>query len=390
MLNELITASLMTGATSEILTIESRLLSTVEKKWVQFIRDYSIKFGVAPSLSRFENEFSSTFVAVPTPDPLADVAEQALTALRNRFTREYITKHQDMLKNGDDPTLIIRELFDVVMRDSLGCTALSAFDNQAYFEVSDLLPTGLPTIDALTGGFAKGDLGFIVGRLGDGKTSMLRHLIAKWYLAGKRILLISNEIRWDEMLWQVDCILANLPPGEKRSGKWSETTKQKLRFLRHFASIHDGEIVIPRRTVRNPAELHGLIAEHRPDVVAIDGAYLMSGDGKATSEWQQLAAVSRELKQIANNLNVAVVGVIQANRGAELQVKMTSSSIAGTDSFGQDADIVWSVRFQKTEGMRRYVKASTVKNRHGMMGDCTLCFDYGDMSLYEVEDDDDA
>lgn len=387
MINELVTKSLEAQSTSEILTIESRLLSTIEVKWVNFIRQYAIEFGVAPSLSRFEKEFDTTFIAVPSPDPLADVAKQTVKALRNRFVREYIVKNQQALKDGEDPSQLIAELFDVVMKDSLGCVSLSDFDNAPYFQTADLLPTGIPTIDAITGGFAKGDLGYITGRMGDGKTSFLRHLIVRWYLAGKRILLISNEIRWDEMLWQIDCILGNLPPSEKRTGKISDKTREMLKMLRHFSTIHDGEIIIPRRTVRNPAELHGLIAEHMPDVVAIDGAYLMSGNGKATSEWQELAAVSRELKQIANNLNVAVVGVIQANRLAENQVKMSSSSIAGTDAFGQDADIVWGLRFKTTEGLVRIVTASTVKNRHGIAGSCDLFFDYSNMTMGESPED---
>lgn len=383
-MNELITKSLQAGDTTDVISLQnSKLLTPLEKKWIDWIDDYVMKFGVPPTLERFEKEFDKTFVSVETKDPIADVMEQTLKALRNRFVREYVTKHQESLKNGDDPSALVQDLFEAVRHDKRGLVDTSDFDRSDYFDVDELLPTGIPSLDAITGGFAKGDLGFIAGRLGDGKTTFLRYLIAKWYLEGKRVLLISNEIRWDEMLWQIDSILGCLPPGEKRSGKFSEETKRRLRFIRYFAKHHEGKIVIPKHTVRNPSDLYGMIAEYQPDVIAIDGAYLMSGDGKATAEWQQLAVVTRELKQMANNLNVAIVGVIQANRAAEMQRNITSSSIAGSDTFGQDADVVLSIKFDRVEGTKRIAYVYTTKNRFGEMRGFEIYTDYETMTMGE-------
>lgn len=384
-MNELITSALLSGDTTDIISLQnSKLLNSLEKKWIDWIDDYVMKFGVPPTLERFEKNFETTFVRVESSDPIADVFEQTLQALRNRFVREYVTKHQESLKNGDDPSTLVQDLFEAVRHDKRGLVDIADFDKSDYFHVGELLPTGLETLDTVTGGFAKGDLAFIAGRLGDGKTTLLRYLIAKWYLDGKKILLISNEIRWDEMLWQIDAILGCLPPGEKRSGKFSEETKRRLKFLRYFAKNHTGKIVIPKHTVRNPADLYGMIAEYHPDVIAIDGAYLMSGDGKATAEWQQLAIVTRELKQMANNQNVAIIGVIQANRQAEAQKHISSSSLAGSDTFGQDADIVLSVKFDRIEGMRRFSSVYTTKNRFGELKSFDVWTDYECMMMGEL------
>ncbi len=386
-MNALITESLLKKDTSYVLPFKRVLLSKTEVKWVAWIHQYTLKFGQPPTLERFEKEFPSDFVRVPSADPLQDIYEQTLQEKRNVYARAEITKHAQNLKDGENPIPLIEKIHDAITANDEGCVTTEFFDKSDYFKPQQAFMTGISNLDALVGGFVKGDLAWIVGRPGDGKTTLLLFLIAKWFWEGKTILMISNEIPYKDMLFKIDAISANMKVWEKRLGKWEPDSKEKIRFLQYVQSISPGKIIVPTGPVRQPSSLSGMIKQYKPDIVCIDGAYMMSPTGSVTTEWAELAQVSRELKQIANTTETPIIGVLQATRDSEFKSTMSLSAIAGTDAFGQDAD---TVLFLKSNGIAngdKVVVCHTSKNRNGIMGSAMLAYDFNRMVLYETNED---
>jgi hypothetical protein len=383
--NALITESLKRRNSEYIFALPEKLTNKTEKKWLAFISDYATTYGTLPTLERITNEFID-FVAEESPDPLGDIYAVLLRSKKNFYTRAFIESHLEDLRNGDDPTDIVLDLSKVLVTGEVSAVDTKTFDKEDYYKTSTMIPSSVETLDVATGGFAGGDLVFIVGRPADGKTTFLLHMIARWYWAGKKVLCVSNEIPYLDMMFKIDSILAGVPVGEKRTGKFSPESRLKLNFLRYLQSISPGKIIIPKHPVRRPAEVQALIEQHKPDIVAIDGAYLMSTDGTATAEWAVLASVSRELKQIANVTETALVGVLQANRTAEEKTSVHGGGIAGTDAFFQDADIILAVRSMETvaSGRGKKVLLSTTKNRHGPNVVAELAYDFVEMTMREL------
>lgn len=386
-MNKLITKSLSDGKLNFLTKIPDTLLNSTEKKWVSWIQDYALRFGVPPTLSRFQDEFVSSFVEVASDDPLADVFEQEVKEKKNAFVRIYIQKHQEELRDGIDPSLMLEELNRSLYVDMSDSTDTQEFDRSEYFAPVGKFFTGVSILDDATGGINDGDLVYIVGRPQDGKTTLLLHLIARWFWEGKNVLVISNEIPWRDMIFKVESILAGIPVGERRSGKFTEASKEKLKFLQYITKVIPNKIVIPRRPVRTSIEVQNLMRLHKPDVVCIDGAYLMSNNTapEAIGDWKELAAVSRDLKQTANILETPIIGVVQANRGASESDKVAGHNIAGSDAFFQDPDIVISVRQVEAtnSGMDKMVNVSTTKNRHGIMAMTKIVYNFQDMTMKE-------
>ena len=386
-MNELITESLKRGKTRFLFKFTDSLLSKTEKQWLAWIQKYTIDFGVPPTLQRFSTEFSTSFVVVENIDPLEDIFQQELKRKKNLVVRAYIQKNIDGLREGDDPSQMIEDLHRQIAVGDSNVVETDSFDRSEYFREVNRIFTGIDSLDEATGGINDGDLVYIVGRPQDGKTTFLLHLIAKWFWEGKKILIVSNEIPWIDMLFKIDAILAGVSVGEKRSGKWKPGSKEKLQFMQYLSSIASNKIVIPNKPIRKPSEVLALIQEYNPDVVAIDGAYLMSMTGAATVEWQDLAAVSRDLKAIANTTGKPIVGVIQANRGASEAQIVTGANIAGSDAFFQDPDLVFSLRHMINGGdnMSRTVNLATTKNRHGVFLSTTIEYDFENMTLRESD-----
>jgi hypothetical protein len=382
--NTLITKSLGLQDTSYLLPFKPVLMNVVEQKWVAWIHDYIVRYGAPPTLERFSKEFATNFEPVPSADPLRDIFDQTLLAKRNVHVRAEISKNAVGLRDGADPSGIIQKLYEDISGVDTACIDTSTLDKSAYFRIPDSMLTNIGGLDELIGGIVRGDLVWIAGRPGDGKTTLLLMMIAKWFWEGKKILLISNEIPYLDMLFKLDAIWANLRISEKRLGQWGPESKEKLRFLQYVQRIAPGKVVVPTGPIRKPDSLRGLIEEHKPDIVCIDGAYMMSVSGKATSEWAELATVSRELKQMANSLEVPIVGVLQANRDSEFRQTTTVGALAGTDAYGQDADTVILLRSSAIVGGDKEVHLHVSKNRNGVVGTIVIRYDFTRMAMYEA------
>jgi hypothetical protein len=78
------------------------------------------------------------------------------------------------------------------------------------------------------------------------------------------------------------------------------------------------------------------IRQYKPDVVYIDGVYMLKSQGK--SDWEKQTEISRAIKQVALNLNVPIVGTMQANRGGATSSKLGTQHVAYSDAYAQDCD----------------------------------------------------
>ncbi len=94
--------------------------------------------------------------------------------------------------------------------------------------------------------------------------------------------------------------------------------------------------------------LHSKIREFKPDIVLIDGLYLMNDDrgGKKTVDWKAIAHISQDTKATARDYHIPIMATAQANRSADKNVRNADvSEIAYSDALGQDTD--FSIRVGK-------------------------------------------
>jgi replicative DNA helicase len=101
--------------------------------------------------------------------------------------------------------------------------------------------------------------------------------------------------------------------------------------------------------------LHSKIREFRPDIVLIDGLYLMNDDrqNKKTVDWKAIAHISQDTKVTAREFNLPILATGQANRGASKDAKDANvSEIAYSDALGQDTDFSMRVGRRKDPSTR--------------------------------------
>lgn len=357
-MNDLITQSLQEANVHLLFNFPKQLMSPHEQKMVQWVTDYTARYGSPPTIERLNSEFA-TFVPVKTRDPLGDTYDRALRKRRNLYVREYMTKIQGELKAGADPLPFIEELHAKIRVGDANVTRYSTYDRSAYHRKGTSYPYDIGVIDQYTGGIAKGDLVYLIGRLGTGKTTFALWCLSKWLTKGRRILMVSNENRADDVIAKIDSYIGGFNPIKKRTMQWSDDDLQRLSTVSFIAAHMEGEVFIPNRPVQTVDEVQNMIYTYKPDIVLVDGIYLIRGVS-GESHWEKITNVSRSLKQLAEGEGVPVLGIHQANRQA-IGRKIEIEHIAFADALAQDADLVMAIN-PEDDGT---IFVEAIKNRWG-------------------------
>ena len=357
-MNALITMSLQSADVHLLFQFPKELVSKYELKVIDWVVGYTTRYGAPPSVPRLEEEFTS-FVAVESTDPLGDIYDRALTRKRNQFVREYMTSIQDELKKGVDPLPHIQELHRAIAGGQGDVTRYTTYDRTAYHRKPTAFPYGIGQLDQHTGGVAAGDLIYLIGRLGTGKTTFAVWLLSRWLQAGKRILMVSNENRADDVVAKIDSYIGGFNPLKKRTMGWSDSDISRIETVSFIARHLKGDVFIPNKPVQDVKEIRSLIYSHRPDLLMVDGIYLMKGVG-GDSHWEKITSISRDLKQIAEGEGIPVVGIHQANRNA-IGRRIEVEHVAYADALAQDADLMLGINPEEDGSI--FIEA--MKNRWG-------------------------
>lgn len=357
-MNALITQSLKEENITLLLGFPDVLLSKSERKWVTWIKEYTMKYAKPPTVERLEKEFE-TFISLRSPDPLGDIYDQELVEKRNHYTREYLMGIQDELKKGADPVPLIEKLHSDIRQGGSDVTLYTKYDRSLYLRKPSSYPYDIPQIDKYTGGVGKGDLIYLIGRLGIGKTSFAVWMLMKWLWRDCKILMVSNENRADDVISKVDAFVGGFNPLKKRTMEWDDDDRNRITTVSYIASKMKGEVIIPNKPVKGIDELYGLIYSYQPNLVIVDGIYLMNG-ASGDSHWEKITGISRSLKRMAEEEGVPIVGIHQASRNA-VGKHIEVEHIAYSDALAQDADLLLALNKDEEED----IFCECIKNRWG-------------------------
>lgn len=376
-MNALLTKSLLDRNISTVVNFPQKLMTGTEEKYVDWVKTYSLRHGSTPSLERFRKQFP-LFIPEEASDPLSDIFDQELAIRKSRYTIQFLAEHRDEIVSGIDPTERIRDLYESLTLCAEGVINYNNYDRLQYLEDvnSRKLKFNIQAVDDATGGFSGGELIYLIGRPASNKTTFATWLASRWWLDGLRIMFISNESPAIDIIGKMDAFLGGWNPIKQRTGMWSEKERRRVRAVAAFASSSEAQIIFPEDPVREPSQLLPLINHHKPDIVIIDGVYLMR-DLKVSkfSTWEGAAAISRALKQTALKTGTRIFGISQANRKAEGK-DVSRATVGFTDAYLQDADVMFAVN--KSGDMLNF---ELLKNRWGSPVAFSALMDFEAMNM---------
>lgn len=255
-----------------------------------------------------------------------------------------------------------QDTFDEVMR---------RMERQSNFGQAGL-PTGFPTLDERTGGPQPGQVWIVAARLGQGKTWSLARMAVAAAFSGFNIQYDALEGSRQEIAMRVHTFASSEYGKEvfKNTDLAMGTNfspREYKEFLQALRNDVDGKFHIAdtSRGPVSPLTIAAQVERNKPSAVYLDYITLMDTADANGDDWKSIGRLSKSLKQIAQQYQIAVVAAAQLNRTAAAGRDLAGpEALAESDAIGRDADAVITMR----QLSKHVIAMKLAKYRHGRDG----------------------
>jgi len=329
----------------------------------------------------------------------ANVRQYAEIVRETSVLRQLIRVGNEIAELGYDHPSDARELLDSCEQKVFAISQhrlTSDFDAmsdmiKSTFERIDMIregqqvsgvPSGFADIDRMTGGFQPSNLIVLAARPGVGKTSLALNIAHNIGITGGRsVAVFSLEMSKQEISERMLCSAARVASHRLRSGQ-TLPNDDYYKLVTVAGELEKAPIYVDDTAGINVFELRAkarrLASRVDPPLglVIIDYLQLMMGDGRADNRQQEVANISRSLKQLARELDVPVLAVSQLNRDVETRAekKPMLSDLRESGAIEQDADLVIFIYEPRDENSKGVVAVDIAKHRNGPTGVARLGF----------------
>lgn len=211
------------------------------------------------------------------------------------------------------------------------------------------VPSGFTALDRLTSGWQKTELTIVAARPAMGKSAFVVSAIRNAAIEfGMPMALFSLEMSAVQMTNRLISAEAEIDAENIRKGKLSPDEWDLLH--RRIQRLTAAPIYIDDTPALSILELRAkcrrLKAQHDIQMIVVDYLQLMTGDtggSKSGNREQEIAMISRSLKNLAKELDVPVIALSQLSRAVETrggEKRPMLSDLRESGSIEQDADMV--------------------------------------------------
>ena len=213
------------------------------------------------------------------------------------------------------------------------------------------IASGFTQLDRITGGWHKSDLIIIAARPGMGKTAMALSAMRNAAVDFKHpVAIFSLEMSSIQLVNRLISAEAELESDKIRKGtlvdhEWQQLI-HKTRLLAEAPIFIDDTPALSILELR--AKSRRLKAQHNVKLIIVDYLQLMAGERNRAGAMpgnreQEIASISRALKNIAKELEIPVIALSQLSRAVETRggdKRPQLSDLRESGSIEQDADMV--------------------------------------------------
>jgi replicative DNA helicase len=267
--------------------------------------------------------------------------------------------------------------------------ALSAYYDRMEYMLQNKreslgVPSGFRDLDKLLGGFQKSDLIVFAGRPGMGKTSWLLTVAINAARAGQRVAIFTMEMGVEQMVQRLVAMESGINVQDLRLANLSTTDQS--RFTEVIGRISEYPIFIDDTPAMSPMEMRTkcrrLQHEYGLDMIIVDYMQLMNA-GKAyeNNRVQEISFISRNMKELARELNVPLISAAQLSRAVEQRQdkRPVLSDLRESGSIEQDSDIVMFLYrdevYNEATEFPNQADVLVAKHRNGPTGVISLYFE---------------
>jgi replicative DNA helicase len=243
------------------------------------------------------------------------------------------------------------------------------------------ITTGIHSLDTVTGGLNPGELWFIAGRPGMGKTAQMCNMMLAQGRQGVPSLMFSYEMQKNQLAERLLSLDTGINSFNIRLGTLSakefDAIKSSAATLRslpiHVDTNTSGDLNYVITTTRKYVRMN--------DVKVMYLDYIQLAAERTKDATNELGQISRRLKLLAGELGITVIVGSQFNRALELREdkRPQLADLRQSGNLEEDADVVLGmyrdVMYNKNTKVPALLENIILKQRSGPRGMLPLSFD---------------
>ncbi len=245
------------------------------------------------------------------------------------------------------------------------------------------LPTGFRDLDRRLAGLQPANLVVVAARPSMGKSALALNIAQNAAGAGTPVAVFTLEMSREEVVTRLLSSMASVDSHRLRTGQlgpelWQKVVREASHLYQMPLYVDDSSdltVTAIRAKARRMKRRHNL------GLVVVDYLQLMQGTARSESRQQEIADISRSLKNLARELHVPVIAVSQLNRALEARENKRPrlGDLRESGAIEQDADIVLFIyrdeyyNPDKSES-RGLAEVNIAKHRAGATGIISMTF----------------
>jgi replicative DNA helicase len=370
-----------------------------------YILYYHEKHGAVPTKAVMRDEMPNYQVLTNIPEPYEYYLDRFRATHERAILVDTVNEAHTLVDSGDTKLAkeaiskgMLRLYSEVsVLEDSdVLVDYEERFDSydEARNHVGELsgVATGFPTLDHMTGGYQDQQFVLFGGQPKQCKSFMLMRSAIGAQDMGKKVLFVSFEMSAKEQKARYDAITCGVDASHLLYGHVTNMELKRLHAaMRQRKNLQPFVIAEDISALTTVSSLAAKMDEHRPDIVFVDGVYLMDNEiGAELGTPRAYTAISRSLKRLAQRTKTPIVGSVQAlsgKMGKDQQVTM--HSLGWTSAWAQDSDLILGVE-KIVEGGTTMVVLRVVAGRNVASGRIPIVCNFDRCQFDEGEMDEDT
>jgi replicative DNA helicase len=339
-----------------------------------FVRRHYTEYSEVPTVTTVKDHYPN-YKVLDVEDSIEYLLDTMVDFRRRLLTRQGLETAVEQLQNNDHNAALIameQAIARVNEQGIIGTHEIDLTKNteeryKEYLAIQNAeflgIPTGFKDIDDATAGLQGGQLITIIAPPKTGKSQVALQMAINVHKLGKVPMFQSFEMNNHEQQQRHDAMRAHIDHGRLRRGKLSQKeTDRYIDMLNDMEKQHPFHLVDAVNGITVSA-LAAKIEQLKPDVVFVDGVYLMMDEltGEMNTP-QAITNITRALKRLAQRIDKPIVITTQTLLWKMRAGKVTADSIGYSSSFFQDSDVILGLEPVEEDETIRLLKVVASRN----------------------------
>jgi DnaB-like helicase C terminal domain len=335
-----------------------------------FVENFRSEHGILPTEEQVLENCPLDFTK--PPEPVKYVADIILRQKANFELEEGLKRAAKYLRDADleDAIKLIKEMadkeyFPVESENSQKFIEDGEIRFQEYLDNKNKdfsgIPWPWPTLTAATHGMLPAELSVFIAPPAGSKSWSAIVVASECLRAGKTVLLVTMEMPAKAFAARLDCAYYKIPFRDIRQNDLDYFTEKRWKNSIEYPET-SGEIhLYDYNTVTYVTDLSDLVGKVKPDLVIVDGGYLVKSIHGKGGSWEDTSKAILELQEACKKSNLPWMVTTQQNLPEKKT--MTSNERANKVRYGKEWFITANnmVELSQTQEQRDFTKDITMR-----------------------------